>query len=308
MTARKPLPSDLPPAFTVADAAALGVSRHRLDAADLRADFHGARAELSSPPLLALAALLSPGQAFWGPTAAKLWELPLPLQWSIASDFYVASSLGARMRRPGVIGARLRPRSIVQLHGVPAFDPVSTWLSLGRLLAPHDLTAVADRLVTGTLKKPALSTVDQLQDAVGDAGGARGIRALRCALIDARVGSWSRTETLLRLLIQRAGLPEPDLNAKLMLGGRLIYLDIAWVSLQVAIEYDGRDFHGDSERQWDIERHELLVDAGWIVVRVRARELFDQSSAVIARLVRRLAVRGVRVETIEWSKMPRFAS
>jgi hypothetical protein len=119
------------------------------------------------------------------------------------------------------------------------------------------------------------------------------------------VGAWSRPETLLRLLIVRAGLPVPALNAPVILQDRMtVYPDITWPEYRIALEYDGRWHDAVGQRASDSDRHERLVDAGWIVVRIRSVELFDQPSALVARLVLRLRDRGfVLTHAIEESRM-----
>ncbi|HXR44507.1 MAG TPA: hypothetical protein VN759_06850 [Pseudolysinimonas sp.] len=255
----------------------------------------------------ALVPLMSAGQAFSGPTAATIWELPLPMRWGFDERLHVSSRGEIRMRRPGVIGTRRGSGEPVLRTGMPVLDPAATWISLGGLLHPWDLTAVADRLISGTLTSDPLSSLVELRSALTAAGSARHIRRLRAALDDARVGAWSRPETLLRLLIARAALPEPVLNTPVPLDDRRVaYPDLAWPDVRIAIEYDGR-WHDDSRfRDGDADRHERLVDAGWLVVRVRSADLFVRPSALIARLIRRLAERGRRVGTVEWARMPRF--
>ncbi len=309
VTRRNPLPDSLSPdSFRVAEALLAGTSRKRLRANDLATPFRGVRS--STVDLRrSLLPLLGPGDAFCGPTAAQLWQLPLPLRCSADERLYVSLLGNRRMRRHGVISSR-REHGIPIVHGgMPLIDPIGTWISLGGRLSAADLTAVLDRLVSGTLKTPALASLAEVDAALDAAGSPRWIRRLRAARVDARVGAWSRPETLLRLLIVRAELPEPTLNAPVvLLDGGLAYPDLAWPEFRIVIEYDGQ-WHqtlvgqGDS----DADRHERLVDSGWVVVRVRAAELFDQPSAVIARLVRRLRDRGFALTApIEESRIARF--
>ena len=306
MNARHALPPTLPTAFLVSGARAAGVSRKRLEASDLHPVFHGVRSVVADP-IIGLVPALSADQAFCGPTAAAIWDLPLPRRWENDARVHVSSSGPNRMRRPGVVASRRSSLTSVMVDGLPVLDPVSTWVSLGSLLAPWNLTAVADRLVSGTLKTPALSTISELHSRLATAGRVPGVRALWESLDDVRVGSWSRPETLFRLVIVRAGLPEPVLNWAVALDdGRFAYLDLAWPEFMIALEYDGRRHDDPRQRQADLERHERLADAGWIVVHVRATDLFGQPSALVARLVRRLRSRGFVADPIEWSRMPRF--
>ena len=103
-----------------------------------------------------------------------------------------------------------------------------------------------------------------------------------------RIGAASRPETLLRLVIVAAGLPEPVIAAPVeVAGGRLtLHPDLAYPDLRIAIEYEG-DGHREA-RRWerDIERRELLEDAGWRVIRITHRALVGDPDAVVERIHR----------------------
>ena len=64
---------------------------------------------------------------------------------------------------------------------------------------------------------------------------------LKRALTDVRAGVRSPRETLLRLTLQRAGLPEPEINWTLRdaRGRAVAELDLAYPRWRVAPEYDG---------------------------------------------------------------------
>lgn len=307
MMSRNPLPTDLPSAFRVADARAANVSRRRLLGKDLHPTFHGIRSS-GRDRRAALVPVMRAGYAFAGPTAAQLWDLPLPAMWADDPRLFVACPGPGRIRRPGVVSSRRPDLDCTRLEGLPVLSPTSTWVSLGGLLSVPDLTAIGDRLVSGTLKKPPLCSLGDLRGTLDAAGSIPGIRALRAAIDDVRVGAWSRPETLLRLLMIAAGLPEPVLNQPvLLLDGDVVYPDLAWPERRVAVEYDGSWHENAGQRSRDLARHEKLIDAGWLVVHVRRTDLFVTPSALIARLVSRLRDRGFALAApIEWARMPCF--
>jgi very-short-patch-repair endonuclease len=81
-------------------------------------------------------------------------------------------------------------------------------------------------------------------------------------------------------LVRRLGLPRPEVNHRVRIGGRVRYLDLAWPRAKVAIEFDGfvphstrRVFDDDRARQND------LVADGWTVFRVTATMLRDPEGA-----------------------------
>jgi hypothetical protein len=184
MNSRAPLPSSLNiDGFRVRDALTAGVAPNRLRAADLSAMFRGVRSA-GDDRLAALQPLMSPDTAFSGPTAAKLWGLPLPLRWAGDQELHVSRLGNRRMRRPGVVSSRRTRGDVQMVRGLRVLDPVSTWISLGGLLRPDDLTGVADRIVTGTLTTRPLASVDELDAALVAAGSARWIRTLRTSRAD----------------------------------------------------------------------------------------------------------------------------
>ena len=245
--------------------------------------------------------------AFSGPTAAAIWKLPMPLRYTRDSRLHLTCGGAGRIRRPGVVVHRRAGSRPTTQRGRPVLDPADTWLSLGAALSPWDLTAVADRLVTGTLTTAPLSSVAELTERLAKAGRFPGVTNVRAALMDVRFGAWSRPETLLRLLLLRAGLPELDLNVPIALeDGRTAYPDLAWPQFRIAIEYDGRLHDASGQKHSDADRHERVTDIGWWVVRVRAQELFDEPSAVVGRMMRRLTTRGAELSAVQWARMPRF--
>jgi len=79
--------------------------------------------------------------------------------------------------------------------------------------------------------------------------------------------SWARLEVL------DHGLPAPEPQVWVYEDGRPVFrLDLAWRRRKVALEYDGRDFHGEDRRDHDKARRNWLREHGWTVVVVRAED------------------------------------
>jgi hypothetical protein len=125
-------------------------------------------------------------------------------------------------------------------------------------------------------------------------GGPRAARAL--SLADGRAES--PLETRGRLRIVGAGLPSPELQAEIRVGGRLIAVVDAWFDdAAVAVEFDGRvkyadPWRGRSPEQvlWDEKRREdelRALDIG--VVRVAEADLGERWPRVESPLRRLLA-------------------
>jgi very-short-patch-repair endonuclease len=247
---------------------------------------------------------LREGQFFSHGTAAGLWGVPMRTPFDPSAPVHVSSFAPARPPRTrGVIGHELRPGGVrvVERHGLPVADAASTWLQLGCLLSVDELVVAGDHLVLDPVVLDLLDPRPYV--GLGDLAAAlhayrgRGRRALLEAVGSIRPGAESRPETLLRLLLVRAGLPEPRVNFVVEdPGGRFIArVDLAYPQLRVAVEYDG-DHHRTSTSRYehDIARFDRLHDAGWRVVRVRSRGLFRFPDETLAR-VRRARGRRVRV-------------
>ncbi len=297
------------PSFLVRDAISAGFSRSSLRSPRLESPFYGVRSRVGhlttiEQVCVAYAAKMPEGSAFTGLTAARLWKLPLPAY--VGSDIRTLE-VAARSPRRAPTGTHVRggqydPRvtRLGRLCGVPVLSAVDTWCSLASHLDVADLTAVADHIVAETPEhRVSLATFDDLGRALGARSGTRGTVALRRALADVRASSWSRPESLLRLVVMSAHIPEPVLNHEVTVGSRRFRVDLAWPDVRFGIEYDG-DHHRDlREFAHDIRRQELIQDTAWGLMRVTRTDLFDRPRELVERVILRLADRGCRVPAVD---------
>ncbi|RZU63860.1 hypothetical protein EV379_0149 [Microterricola gilva] len=300
MPQREPLPSALSGhPFTVSTARAAGVARGRLRAADLARPFYGVRTPVSAEDSAlqrcrAFMPRMQPGQFFSHLSAARLWGAPLPDRFGAAEALHVSSFAPQRPPRTrGVVGHELRPGSatLTMRYGVPVTDPATTWVQLSTLLPPHELVAVGDHLVLDPVvldpldPRPFTSVAALTEQLAGHIG--RGKRAATGALPRVRAGAESRPETLLRLLLVDAGLPEPRVNVTLHTadGRFLARVDLVYPAWHVGVEYDG-DHHRENARQYeaDMYRRERVALARWDVVYVRSRGLFVTPADTVERV------------------------
>ncbi|MBA2739257.1 MAG: hypothetical protein H0U47_06325 [Nocardioidaceae bacterium] len=103
----------------------------------------------------------------------------------------------------------------------------------------------------------------------------RGAPMARRALALVRERSESPRETLVRLLLVLAGLPEPRCNVVIGTGRSAIGRgDMVYDGYALVVEYDGRQ-HADSAAQWerDLERLDDFADSRWRHIRVTAARL-----------------------------------
>lgn len=294
MPKRVPLPSSLHSSpFRVQTARDAGIGKRRLDGTDLARPFHGVRIAAGAEvhPARAYAPLLHGSQHFSHLTAAALYGVPLPF----LSDSRVHVTSVAPARAPagrGVAGHQTADarRHVVIRHRLPVVDPVTLFCELAPLLGLDDLVAVGDHLlfdppVLDPLDLRPYATLEQLVSRVAGFRG-RGARAAASALLLCRVGSASRKETQLRLLLMRAGLPEPELNTEITddRGRFLAYGDLVYREKKVLVEYDG-DQHRTSQRQFerDHARLDALRDAGWTIIQVRRDGLNERTVERVRR-------------------------
>lgn len=94
-------------------------------------------------------------------------------------------------------------------------------------------------------------------------------------------------ETILRLAIIRAGLPEPLVNYQILTGeGEVVaHGDLVYPQARVVIEYDG-DHHRTDARQYhlDVDRLWKIQSLGWKVVRINSTHLASDAAEAVRRI------------------------
>ncbi|MCR2826346.1 hypothetical protein [Microbacterium sp. zg.Y909] len=312
MPRRAPLPAELGDAFTVADAAAVGVSRKRLRRPDVEHPFHrvrmrrqpsddgdagmfSARRSDLRARVGAYALVMTDATFFCLHTAAVLHGYPLRMGPN-APIHAAVHHPGRAPRGRGVHGHAVRPTlaEVTVVHGIRVTSPATTWAMLGAHLSVGELVAFGDALIRiprhpGGFRPPSgppLATLDQLSRAL-EAGRRVGAGRLREALPLLRTGSSSPAETAARLLLVDGGLPEPELDVDVFDAScRWIGCsELAYRVYRVAVEYEG-DHHRTSRDQWnrDIAKYQAYAEVGWRVVRL-THELVDRRPHEVIRQV-----------------------
>ncbi|ROS65315.1 uncharacterized protein DUF559 [Curtobacterium sp. PhB172] len=295
----RPLPPRLRyRSFDVRAADRAGVSRQRLRRRDLFRPTRSIRWARGRPPdgverIRAFRPVLLPGQFVSHLSAAVLWELPVPV--GAAGPVHITSLIpAAQPRRTGVVGHRITAdrAAVAERWGMPVSTPAALWVDCGALLSIDQLVALGDAIVT--IRRCA-TTIDDLRGALDRAGARAGVRKLRVALELVRVGAGSPRETLARLTIVRAGLPEPELQVDVLdEAGRFVgRVDMAYPQQRIVIEYEGDQHRTDAE-QWgrDLRRYRDLEQLGWAVVRWTKSDLGVHVSGAVDHLRELLVRRG----------------
>ncbi|WP_460517548.1 hypothetical protein [Humibacter antri] len=166
-------------------------------------------------------------------------------------------------------------------------SPAQTWCHLAPMVSRGYLVAAGDYLISGLrlqggFRTSSFCTREELVHAVARHGSRRGATALGWALPLLRPGVDSPRESMLRLAIVAAGLPEPVIGHPVpVAGGVVLHPDLSYPHRRVAIEYEGDDYRRDRTR-WrrDLRRIALLEEAGWRVIRATDDDIADPTSIV----------------------------
>ena len=195
-------------------------------------------------------------------------------------------------RRRGVVGSRssTEPRlvGVEGVRGARVTAPADTWCSLAEHLGVDDLIAAGERLLGLPFPLADARTIDEAIQRHGSRRGASRLTEARRAM---RANVYSRRETFTRLVLTRAGLPEPEPNGPILLrSGRRTRGDLVFRAYKVLVEYDGEQ-HLFDVGQWatDVSRLNDLIDDGWWVIRITKG---TSRAELLARTARALADRG----------------
>ena len=295
-----PLPAGLrAPAFSVAAARQAGVSLARLRASDLRRPHYGVRITGSDDSLAsrtqAYAERMPLNHHFSHLTAARVNGMRMPDGFRDGKLHVTAVGGGRAPRGANIIGHRAQTADIAPAHGLRlrVSTPVATWLDLGATLSVRDLVIMGDGLVS---KRRPGATMDGLRAAVTSRKGRRGYRALCDAIVLIRPRTDSARETILRLMILDAGLPEPEIDVKIVnrFGAEIANTDLGYRQYRVLIEYDGGQ-HREDPWQFgvDIERLDNLMEERWRVIRVD-KMLMAKRATLVGKITTALMAGGWR--------------
>jgi hypothetical protein len=297
--------SGLPPelqhrAFTTREGTDFGLSPMRMRGADLGHPFPGTRAPLGGTESVqsrieTYSHRMPPAHYFSHVTAAVIHGLPLPGALQQAAVLHICTD--DPTNRPdlrGVIGHHSEPDrlTVLEVRGLRVTGAVDTWCQLSTMLGLDDLIRIGDALVR---RQRPFAALGDLLAAVRRYSGHRGVKLLREALVWIRPGVDSPRETDLRLLIMRAGLPEPEVNAVIMsrTGVKLATGDLVYRRYRILLEYDGEQHRTDANQyHWDVDRLDNLMEDTWRVIRINKSHLTARPATVIRKVETALRSRG----------------
>ncbi len=262
---------------------------------------YGGRVPASLPDSLetlckAAALLLPLDAAFDGATALALHRLPLPR--TVAPDDPLHVRCRGAEQRVEVRGIRSTVGPLPALTSeagvgrLRVITPAQAWLTLAAdpRVRLDDLVVLGDAIAARGEGLAALRTV------VARGPGRRGVQGARRALDHVRRGVDSAQETRTRLLLVRAGIPEPVCGRDVFVDEGMTWVsrpDLSWPLVKVALEYDGGTHDEARQRKKDAARNELMADLGWRVLVVTSDDLRYRRLPLVHRVESTLRARGL---------------
>jgi very-short-patch-repair endonuclease len=230
-------------------------------------------------PLLRLQALCRsvPHGVLHCETAAALWlEEPVgsPLQLAVRCRVRPIPGVTTIIRTP--------PREQVKRYNDL---PVASPAYCAAELAAKDDGRVATRMLRGRL-----TSVESLRLAgltlAGTSGNAQRRRVLRALAAN----PWSHAERVLHELLSAAGIDGWIANHGLRLEGRWVIPDILFEDHRLVLEVDGYAHHrSTADWQGDLDRQNVLVSAGYRVLRFTWVDLIERPTLVVKRVRRAIS-------------------
>lgn len=272
--------------FTIHEARAAGLSNGRLRSSDVaskgRLLYLPAGWDFEIRGLARALSAATPGAWISHLTAAVLQGLWLPTWFRDCRELHLSKPRSLPpVRRKGVVGHTVLAFSheVMVLDGIRISTPARTWLDLASILPLEDLVAVGDQLVRHP--QPGLeervepwATRPALQEMLRQHPKLQGIVKAREAVELIRHGSDSAPETFLRLALCAAGLPEPELQLRVVPNDPYSpAADMGYRAQRIAIQYDGGHHLTREQQSRDNRRDESFNSAGWRYFKFNADDL-----------------------------------
>ena len=247
-------------------------------------------------------------------SAAVMLGLPL---WKAPLDrvHLIRAADGGGRAGPGrvVHMGRLAPAELGRVAGTPVTSPSRTLIDVACSTSFATTVVAADAALRCRLVTP-----DELAAALAKTEHRRGAAAARRALRFADGRCESVGESLLRLAMHQARLPEPELQVLIIGtdGSVIARADLGYPELGVLIEFDGAIKYskllqpGESAHDAVLAekiREDRIRDLGYVVVRVMWAELHDPAAVAVkinAALARGRKVVAAAGITGTWSTSP----
>lgn len=207
--------------------------------------------------------------AFSGLTAVEMWDGvesdDAGIEFTLPEDAHHVRRPGYRCRRRSLL-----PQDLAIRHGFTVTTPARTLVDLAERLTLPRLVAVGDDfLARGLIGDMALDEV--LRRCVGQRGVRRARQAI--SILDARAES--PRESMVRALLIEGGYPCPVPQVEVLdpMGRFIARVDLAYLDLKIALEYDGEHHLSRDRQAKDAWRRGDLAAEGWLIVTVVAEDV-----------------------------------
>lgn len=287
--------------FTIATARSLKVPRSRLRQPDIshisRGLYRPAEWNFELEAAARALSAASPGAWISHVTAARVRCQILPPWLSDSEELHLSKPRSLpEVRRKGIIGHTVLALDdeVETADGIRISTRPRTWLDLARRLSLPELVCMGDELVRIPRfglegRSEPFATIDGLRSMVNRHPNLQGIVRARAAVDLIRVGSDSSPETLLRLAMCDAGLPEPELQLQLRPGNPgSPTADLGYRRRRLAVQYDGGHHLLRAQIFSDRRRDKAFETAGWTVLVLTKDDLADGFAGAIASIKRNL--------------------
>jgi hypothetical protein len=187
----------------------------------------------------------------------------------------------------------------IRVHRTRGLDRPDVWTRESILVTSPARTALdiaaqtshkAPRRILRQAQAEGRVSVGQLRDVHTRADGHPGAPVLLAVIVDGPIPTRSIAEDLLLDLVQHAGLPRPEVNPPLRLGGTTLLPDLLWRAQKLVVEVDGAQFHAGRQAREDDARKQAILEAhGYRVLRISCAQLTRHPEQTIARITQALA-------------------
>lgn len=300
MQKRETLPGHLAAGpFTFDSARASGLSPNRLRRSDVvhvgRGLYRPSDWDFELEAAARALSAATPGAWISHVTAARLRCQLLPPWLADSTELHLSKPRALpSVRRKGILGHTVLARGdeIESVDGIRVSTRSRTWLDMARRLSVSELVCMGDQLIRVPRvdfegRTHPYDTLEGLRSLVGRHPNLQGVVRARQALDLMRVGADSAPESLLRLAMADAGLPEPDLQLTLRSGDALSpTADLGYRHRRVAIQYDGEHHLLDAQALSDRRRDKAFEAAGYTVLVLRKDDLADGFQLAVGRIKR----------------------
>lgn len=236
---------------------------------------------------------VSPGAWISHVTAARLQGACLPPWLSDSNELHLSKPRQLpSVRRKGVIGHTVVAfdDEIECVEGIWMSTRSRTWLDLARRLPVRDLICMGDELIRRPRpefeeRDTPFTTLEALRQLVDRHKNLQGVVRAREALDLMRVGADSAPESLLRLAMLDAGIPEPELQVQLRPNDPFSpSADLGFRDRRIAIQYDGGHHLGREQMFSDRRRDKAFEAAGWTVLKFGKDDLADNFTSATRQI------------------------